>query len=134
MPGMTGTEATRNSVPDDESRFVHPVREASEEEQISLYATALDIAVRFMFTNNLYTFGGRVYLQHNSGPIGLRVTMAVARLVMLEWGEHMREILTKADIKTYLEGVYVDDTQDSSVYYLVIVFLQVTRAETTSVK
>ena len=37
--------------------------------------------------------------------------MAVARLVMGEWGKKMRNILTDADIKIYLEALYVDDAR-----------------------
>ena len=63
----------------------------------------------FMFTHHVYCFGGENYLQSDSGPIGLRITMAVARLVMSEWGERMRDILTDAGIKVFLEGSFVDD-------------------------
>ena len=109
MPGMTGLEAVGVRVPEDESKFVHPVREASDQEKRSLYGTALEIAVRFVFTHNSYTFGGKIFLQHDSGPIGMRVTMAVARVVMGQWGDKMREILNKANITTYFEGLFIDD-------------------------
>ena len=90
-------------------RFIHPEREATKDEEILLFATALEIAVKFMFSNNLYQFGGRTYLQSDGGPIGLRVTMCIARMIMGEWGERMRVILTQSGIKTYLDGSYVDD-------------------------
>ena len=104
MPGMTGKEATKRKEPEQESdeekkkneeeekpskeeRFIHPEREATKEEEILLFATALEIAVKFLFSNNLYQFGGRTYLQSDGGPIGLRATMCIARLIMGEWGE-----------------------------------------------
>ena len=122
MPSMTGKEATKRKDPEKENpeeeeednnsnkeRFIHPEREATKDEEILLFATALEIAVKFMFSNNLYQFGGRTYLQSDGGPIGLRVTMCIARMIMGEWGERMREILTQSGIKTYLDGSYVDD-------------------------
>ena len=81
----------------------------SKDEEINIFATSLEIAVIFMFTHHVYSFGGENYLQSDSGPIGLRITMAVARLVMGEFGERMREILAEADIKILLEGLFVDD-------------------------
>ena len=35
--------------------------------------------------------------------------MCIARLIMGEWGEKMREILKESGIKSYLNGSYVDD-------------------------
>ena len=86
----------------------------SKDEEINIFATSLEIAVIFMFTHHVYSFGGENYLQSDSGPIGLRITMAVARLVMGEFGERMREILAEADIKILLEGLFVDDGRDIS--------------------
>ena len=48
-------------------------------------------------------------MQTDAGPIGLRVTMAVARLVMGEWGEQMRSLLNDAGINILLEVLFVDD-------------------------
>ena len=35
--------------------------------------------------------------------------MAVARLVMGEWGEKMRQTMTDTNIKIFLDGLFVDD-------------------------
>ena len=109
QPGMTGDQATKKKESDVEERFVHPVREATEDEQLNLFATALEIAVKFMFSNHIYSFGGRNYLQSKGGPIGLRATMCISRLIMGEWGDKMRKIMEDSKIKTYLEALYVDD-------------------------
>ena len=76
-----------------------------------MFATALEIAIRFMFKHHVYSFGGKTFLQSDSGPIGLRITMAVARLVMGEWGEKMRAILTEADIELFVDSLFVDDAR-----------------------
>ena len=39
----------------------------------------------------------------------MRLTMCVARIVMGEWGDEVKKILGANNIKTYLEGLYVDD-------------------------
>ena len=108
MPGMTGDEALKK-VEEHEERFLHPNIELTKDEEINMFATALEIAVKFMFKHHVYSFGGKTYCQTDSGPIGLRITMAVARLVMGEWGEKMKAILTDADIKIFLSGLFVDD-------------------------
>ena len=105
---MTGDEALKK-VEEHEERFLHPNIELTKDEEINMFATALEIAVKFMFKHHVYSFGGKTYCQTDSGPIGLRITMAVARLVMGEWGEKMKAILTDADIKIFLSGLFVDD-------------------------
>ena len=71
---MTGKEATKKKdleLKEEEEKidekFIHPEREATKEEEILLFATALEIAVKFLFSNNLYQFGGRTYLQTDGG-------------------------------------------------------------------
>ena len=109
MPGMSGEEATRGYIPEDEERFIHSLREPTDVEKVNLYATALECSIRFIFSKNLYRFANTTYLQSDSGPIGLRVTMCVARLVMGEWADKLREILDKSGIERHLEALYVDD-------------------------
>ena len=70
---------------------------------------AMERAIIFFFTNFTYTFGGRIYLQKSGGPIGARITMAVARLVMQEWKKAYDIILKNSNIKEILSGLYVDD-------------------------
>ena len=70
---------------------------------------AMEQAITFFFTHFTYTFGGKVYLQKGGGPIGARLTMAVARLVMQDWKEAYNNILVNSDIIELLSGLYVDD-------------------------
>ena len=98
-PSMTGGEATKRKKKEqpepeeNEEKFVFPDREATDEEKILLFATSLEIAVKFLFSNHLYMFGGATFLQSDGGSIGMKATMSISRLVMGEWGEKMREIL-----------------------------------------
>ena len=93
----------------DEIRWEFPEREASEKEKVNLMAACLEIGVRTCFENHVYQFGGRLFLQAKGGPIGMRVTMAAARVVMGEWGRKMTEILMRSNIKIWMKALYVDD-------------------------
>ena len=72
-------------------------------------ALAIKRAVVFIFNNFTYTFGGDLFVQLFGGPIGARITMAVARLVMQEWKEQYDKILERSGIEELLSGLYVDD-------------------------
>ena len=80
-----------------------------EAEKRSLIAACLEIGVRTSFKTSVYQFGGRFYLQKTGGPIGARITMAVARIVMYDWGRKLRNILSEAEVKIWMDSVYVDD-------------------------
>ena len=43
-----------------------------------LMGLAMELAINFFFKNFCYTFGGKKFVQLNGGPIGARLTMAVA--------------------------------------------------------
>ena len=64
-----------------------------------------------MFQNHFYTFGGEVFHERQEGPIGLRGTCAIARVVMQlfddKWGRKLHDL----GLKTFLRMRYVDDTR-----------------------
>ena len=74
-----------------------------------LMGLAIEIVIVFFFKNFTYEFGGETFLQLFGGPIGARLTMAVAQLVMEDWKEKFDEILKKSNIIELLSGLYVDD-------------------------
>ena len=81
----------------------------SKKVKSKLMGLAMECAVIFFFENFSYTFGGKVFLQDGGGPIGARLTMAIARLVMQEWKENYSKILENSKIEEFLSGIYVDD-------------------------
>ena len=109
FPGMSGDEATKKNITEEESKFVYPNVDPTEEEKINLFATALEIAVKFMFTHHVYTFGSERFKQSDSSPTGLRLSMAVSRIVTGQWGEKLRSLLDTNSIKRFLDGLFVDD-------------------------
>ena len=108
-PRIPGREALSGDPEKDEIRWEFPKREATEKEKINLMAACLEIGVRTCFENHVYQFGGRNYLQKSGGPIGMRVTMAAARIVMSDWARTMTDILLKANVRLYMKALYVDD-------------------------
>ena len=72
-------------------------------------ALAIECGVYFFFKNFTYTFAGEKFLQMFGGPIGARLTMAVARLVMQEWKDTYDKILEASKIEELLSALYVDD-------------------------
>ena len=52
---------------------------------------------------------GLVYRQTEGGPIGLRSTCAVARVVMARWDIKLKTRLAVSNILAELDGRYVDD-------------------------
>ena len=113
QPGMT-SQGMMGKQEELEKQWVFKTREITEEQEKELIARVVEIAIRIVFENFCYEFGGRTFLQMFGGPIGARLTMACARIVMTEWGEKYLEILDKAGIRTTLLKIYVDDVRQVS--------------------
>ena len=106
-PGITSEEVTKVDG-DVEKQWVFPRCTPSPQEEKELIARCAEIATRTIFQNFSYKFAGKVYLQTDGGPIGDRVTMCLARIVMHDWGEKYRAILTRASLRIALLSSYVD--------------------------
>ena len=118
--GRRGKEAGMNSeeckqryinVNSSESNWEFPSVLIGRREKRKLLGAALEIAVRWFFKNFTYTFGGRLYLQNGGGPIGARLTMCVAKLVLQQWKEEFSMILKDSNISELLSKIYVDDNR-----------------------
>ena len=48
----------------------------SKEKLLEIVGRCLEIAIRTVFENFPYNFGGRIYLHKDGGPIGNRLTIA----------------------------------------------------------
>ena len=76
-----------------------------------IIAEVVSVAARAMFKNHYYKFGGKMYHQGGGGPIGLRGTCAIARLVMQMFDKLWRNRLEEIGIVTWLIFRYVDDSR-----------------------
>ena len=66
-------------------KWIFSPKSPSWSERKVMLSKAVEVGVRECFRNHLYTFNGQVYRQTEGGPIGLRLSMAISRLVMAMW-------------------------------------------------
>ena len=95
----------------DQSKWDHsnPPENLDEVQKRRLLATAVGIAVRTVFEHHTYSFGGIRYRQVLGGPIGLRLTSLVARIVMDSWAAGFLSKLDINGFKVWAFIKYVDD-------------------------
>ena len=68
-------------------------------------------ATKAMFNHHFYEFGGKTFHQAQGGPIGLRGTCAIARLVLQIFNSKWKSKLDELGIRTWLRARYVDDSR-----------------------
>ena len=76
-----------------------------------IVAKMVQIAVITMMNTHLYEFNGVVFLQQAGGPIGLRATCAVARIVMNYWDACWMELLRDQNLTSEEQDRYMDDVR-----------------------
>ena len=106
------TELKMSAIPpnwDPENKFEYRQEEITPEEEREILARVVEIGTRMLFQNHVYRFGGQIFKQEKGGSIGDRWTGAAAEMVMQDWAENYREILTAAGIDVLLLAGYVDD-------------------------
>ena len=64
-----------------ESRYEWPytIEHINSKSKRKLMGLAMERAVVFFFKNFCYTFAGKKFIQKNGGPIGARLTLALAK-------------------------------------------------------
>ena len=112
-PGMQNSEV-KGKRKGGEKTWTFPKIQPTERQNKVLEAKMAQIGVRTIFTNFMYEFGGEKFIQGSGGPIGARVTMAAARLVMQEWSEAYRKILEDSGAELDAHGGYVDDGRQAT--------------------
>ena len=74
-----------------------------------IIATVVQLATEAMFTHHYYGFAGSKFQQREGGPIGLRGTCSIARLVMQMFDVKWEDILRVAGLVMKLYVRYMDD-------------------------
>ena len=97
-----------------EDQWIFKSKEVTETQLLEIVGRCLEIAIRIIFGNFTYNFGGRIFLQEEGGPIGNRLTMACSRLVMQDWGEKYKELLENEKVWITMLKIYVDDVRQIS--------------------
>ena len=64
-------------------QWAFKTKKVTEEQQLEIIARVVKIAIRVVFENFCYEFGGKTFLQLFGGPIGARLTMAYSLFFIL---------------------------------------------------
>ena len=107
-PGMS-SQGLKSKEGQENLQWIFIARNPSQEEEKELVSLVLEIAVRVLWENYCYDFGGQTFLQKEGGPIGQRPTMAASRIVMQDFFENYERVLLSANLEINLLKVYVDD-------------------------
>ena len=101
-PGVTAS-------PETEDHWYFPPRELTNLEKRMVVAMVVKVGVLVMMSTHVYSWNGEAFLQKAGGPIGLRSTCAVARVVMNEWDSRWMELCKLNNIKLRRRNRYMDD-------------------------
>ena len=112
-PGM-GAESVKKRKYKLENQWIFPRKNPTEKEIKEIMGMVLEIAIRVLWENYCYSFGGETFLQQEGGPIGQRPTMAASRIVMNCFFRRYNEILKNAGLVVTLLKVYVDDGRQAT--------------------
>ena len=112
LPRRTTRNGVRPGVgakPGNEENWMFPAEDRTEFEERLIVAMATQIGVLTMMSTHRYSFAGKTYLQNSGGPIGLRATCAVARVVMNTWDTKWMEMMTTNNLAIITGVRYMDD-------------------------
>ena len=105
----TGPAEQPVSDPSSKWTLTTPEESLSEEEKRKLLSLAVKIATRTIFCHHCYEFNGQVYRQSKGGPIGLRFTSIISRIVMDHWILVFLAKLLAAGVEIHGVMKYVDN-------------------------
>ena len=74
-----------------------------------IVSKVVEAVVLVCMGTHVYTFGDKVFLQCDGGPIGMRFTAALANLVMKMWDQRWSDLLEREQVEYLMYARYVDD-------------------------
>ena len=95
----------------DQEQWIFPRVELEDWEKEEIVSEVISLATAAMFHHHYYTFGGKVFHQKEGGPIGLRGTCSIARLVMQLYDRKWSQRMMDMGIVIWLLCRYMDDTR-----------------------
>ena len=107
-PGITG-QGPRNRVRGDQEQWCFPRVILKEWEKKQIIASVIRVATETMLKKHFYSFGGKTFHQKGGGPIGLRGTCAVARLIMQIFDWKWGKLLDELRVRIHGRIRYMDD-------------------------
>ena len=96
------------------SKFLKAVRDPTEEEVRVLFSLALEEAIKVCMSSHTYSLGEQCKVQEEGGPIGLKLSGAIAKMFMVWWCREFKQAMVVAtralpSFKFHLYKIYVDD-------------------------
>ena len=110
-PEVTGADPMGPEVGDQQQWVLPPKMRLTTREKRMIVVTVMKIAVLVLFRTHVYEFGGKFFLQKRGGPIGLRSTCAIARIVMLWRDEKLLSLVASNNLTLKQKARYMDDIQ-----------------------
>ena len=107
-PGLRGV-GPQGSARGDQEQWVFPQVRLRHSEKKLLVATVVQLATEAMFHYHFYGFAGSKFQQMGGGPIGLRGTCTIARLVMQVFDKRWGVKVVQAGLQVELYVRYMDD-------------------------
>ena len=112
LPRRTAKGGVRPGVranPKSTEHWYFPTDQFTKLEERMMVGMAVQIGTLAMMNTHQYSFNGKTYLQMAGGPIGLRATCAVARVVMNVWDARWLEVMRTNNINIHGGCRYMDD-------------------------
>ena len=97
----------------DSSLFHPPTRQPTEEERKVILSLCVEEGLLAALGSHTYTWNKEVKLQGSGLPIGLDLTRAVARLVLLDWDQQFLRLARANQLELFLYSRFVDDTANA---------------------
>ena len=94
-----------------DSSWIDTKQEIFESDIKKIVACVMEISINVVMSTHLYTFCGKVFLQSDGGPIGLRSTACLAAVLMKLWDQTWAKLLKRENISFYDFLRYVDDNR-----------------------
>ena len=98
-----------SSNPDNDEFWTFSRNSRTDFEERMIVAMAVQIGIIAVMNTHQYSFNGKTFLQKAGGPIGLRATCAIARVVMNTWDTRWLEKLEVNGIRIKTGVRYMDD-------------------------
>ena len=109
----SGKKPTLRTVETDDKKerwkFQKPMKKYTDADKARVREALMKEVIKITFQNHYYRWDGRIFLQREGGPIGLRATGSCAKLIMDDWLEKFRSKLEINNIEVFLLTKYVDD-------------------------
>ena len=111
-PGITGEDPlAKDTGVQDQWEFPTLRNGLTATEKRLVIAKVLKTSVLAIFKTHTYSFGGKFFHQIKVGPIGLRSTCCIARLVMLWWDDQLVVALMRNNIQMVSGARYMDNVR-----------------------